>query len=448
MNTKTMDAREAAFKTLEAYRRSKAWPDLTLGALIDIYSITERDAALATHIASGVMQNMALLDYYVASFSSLPLKKIQPNVLDVLRLSVYQIVFLTKVPHRASVDQGVALAKRHSNPRAAGFVNADLRKAAHAAEDGLLPEVTADSELMRLSIQYSHPEWLVEMLCERLGCDGAEALLAANNAQDTPVFANVNTLQANVGDVLYSLEIDGVQADRHEWLDDCIELRGSGKLRRLRSLIDGDIYIQDPASRLAVIAAGVKPGDFVIDGCSAPGGKAFAAAISMRDRGRIAACDVSAKKLHLVEDGAARLGLGIIEAVERDASESFEGFAGRADVVLADVPCSGFGIIRKKPEIRYKSEHDVSVFPEAQKRILSTLAQYVKPGGSLLYSTCTVLRRENEDVVDSFLGENAMFSREAFTLPGIGEVPDGMITLWPHIHGTDGFFICRFRRGM
>jgi len=442
---KNINAREAALKALGLYRRNKSWSDLALGSVIKSAGLTPVDAALAAQLVYGVLQNMALCDHYAARFSSIELKKLEPLVLDILRLSIYQIAFLTKIPYSAAVNEGVALVKKYSNPRAAGYINAVLRKIAEAAAGSDLPGVEGDRERV-LSIRYSHPEWLVREIVNLLGHDGAEALLAANNANDTPVTAQVNTLLTDTDEAIRLLLADGVTASRHEWLENCVVMRGSGVITGLEAYKKGYIYIQDAASRLAVVAAGPKKGDFVIDGCAAPGGKSFATAIMTENSCSIAAFDIHSAKLHNLEDNAKRLGIHVIDSVTKDSSEKSDEFIGKADVVLADVPCSGFGVIRKKPEIRYKSEQDTAGFPDLQKKILNTLASYVKPGGVLLYSTCTFMRRENEEVIEYFLRENAQFTLEGYSLPGIDEVRSGMITLWPHINDTDGFFICKLRR--
>jgi len=438
-------AREVAFKALGLYRRDNAWSDLALNALLGNADLSRRDAALATQILNGVLQNMALCDYYAEHFSTIELRKLEPRVLDIVRLSMYQIVFLSKVPRSAVVNEAVALTKKYSNQGAAGYVNAVLRKAAASAESGDLPEIAGDP-MHQLSIKYSHPDWLVREFCEILGRDGAKALLVANNADAAPVTVQVNTLLTDTDEALRLLKADGAEVSRHEWLKDCIEMRGAGNVTRLDAFEKGYVYVQDASARLAVVAAGPKKGDYVIDGCAAPGGKSFAAAIAMGNSGRIDACDIHDAKLRNLESGAARLHIGIIDTINRNALTPSGGDQGGADIVIADVPCSGFGVIRKKPEIRYKARQDIASLPELQERMLSALSTYVAPGGVLLYSTCSVLRCENEDVVRRFLGEDSRFAPEAFTLPGVGRVDGGMITLWPHVHGTDGFFICKLRR--
>ena len=442
-----MTGREAALKALGAFRRDGALPDKDFGLPHDGDGRDARETALAAQLFYGVLQNMAYCDYIASVYSTMDLRKLHPHILDILRISIYQILFLTRVPHSAAVNEGVALAKKYSNPRAAGFANAVLRKVSGDAARDNLPQIASDDVIQYLSVKYSHPEWLVREFCGRLGKDGAELLLMAGNSPDLPMTAQVNTLLTDTGAVLSSLAADGADAVEHGWLNGCVLMRGHGRIERLSAFIDGHIYIQDAASRLAAIAAGPKPGDFVIDGCAAPGGKSLAAAILMKNTGRIAAYDVSETKLGMIRESASRLRIGIIEAARQDAREPDAALKEKADVVLADVPCSALGVIRKKPDIRYKAEREIAGLPELQKEILFNLSSYVKPGGTILYSTCTVLKRENVDVVEAFLRERKEFSAAPFTLPGIGEAPGGMITLWPHIHETDGFFICKMVRG-
>lgn len=205
--------------------------------------------------------------------------------------------------------------------------------------------------------------------------------------------------------------------------------------------------MQDPSARLAVMAAGILPGMKVLDCCAAPGGKSFAAAIAMENRGSITSCDIHAHKISLIEKGAQRLGISIINACQADASAFCDAFSAAFDVVIADVPCSGLGVIRKKPDIRYKDLAPLEKLPVVQAAILENVSRYVKPGGILLYSTCTVLRRENEDVVGAFCARHPQFRPETFPVPeGLEADNGGMMSLYPHRHNADGFFICKLRK--
>ncbi|MCL2365668.1 MAG: 16S rRNA (cytosine(967)-C(5))-methyltransferase RsmB [Oscillospiraceae bacterium] len=457
---KNLSAREAALKTLGIYRRKKAWSDMALNSVVSSATLSPKDIALTVQLVYGVLQNLMLCDYYASHFSNIELKKLQPRVLDILRLSIYQIVFLTKIPHNAAVNEAVSLTKKYANKRAAGYVNALLRKISKAASEGSLPEITGDTA-HQLSIKYSHPEWLVDAFIKTIGAQETHSLLMHNNQNNMPITAQVNTLLTNVDEAISLLAKDGVEATPHQWLGNCIEFRGAGNITKLEAYNRGFIYVQDVAARLSVIAASPMQDDIVVDGCAAPGGKSFAAAILMKNEGHILACDIHAAKLRHIESGSTRMGINIIDVIEADVSAQASGLSVKnhlaryatkedscalADVVLADVPCSGVGIIRKKPEIRYKAQADISGLPEIQKQILTELSAFVKPGGVLLYSTCSVLRSENEDIIHAFLSAHECFVTESFILSKIGEVSDGMITLWPHVHGTDGFFICKMRR--
>ena len=239
---------------------------------------------------------------------------------------------------------------------------------------------------------------------------------------------------------------DGVTVEPHPWLEGCLEITGTGDLRSLPAFREGRFLVQDAAARLAAMAASAAPGDRVLDVCAAPGGKSFSMAMDMGDRGQILSCDVHPYKVKLIESGAQRLGLTCIRAAAADAREKHAAWEGQADVVMADVPCSGLGIIRKKPDIRYKNPKELAQLPLVRRAILENASGYVRPGGTLVYSTCTVLPEENEDVTGDFLDKHPEFEpvRTAFPLP-VGPCP-GQVTLWPQRHGTDGFYICRMRR--
>ena len=389
------------------------------------------------------MRNMALLDFYISAFLTTKLSKLEPAVTDILRLSAYQLIFLDRIPAHAAVSEGVELTKKHANPRAASLVNAVLRKI--AANKDTLPEIPADDPVKYLSVKYSHPAWLVSEMLDTLGFEDCEAFLKENNVIP-PITAHVNTLKTTAEDAITALSGDGVEAEPHPWLENALIIRQTGALLSLKAFKDGLIYVQDAAARLAVTAAGLMPGMTVLDGCAAPGGKSFAAAIDMQNRGKITSCDLHEKKLRKIEEGAERLGINIINTLAADGREPYAGLISAFDCVFADVPCSGIGVIRKKPDIRYKPQKELSALPEIQLDILRGLSRCVKPGGTLIYSTCTVLQRENRGVTQHFIDENGDFTIESFEIPQpVGEC-SGEVTLWPQKHGTDGFYICKMRR--
>lgn len=430
-------AREAAVFALERTRRDGAWSSALSDAMKTKYGLDSRSLSLAVSISLGVLQSTALLDYYI-DLNSKSASKIEPKVRDIMRSGAYQLIFMDKIPASAAVNESVALCKKLGYSRASGFCNAVLRKIASCADK--LPEPPGKGTAKYLSVKYSHPQQLAQYIVDRRGYDAAEAFLAADNTiPDTCL--QVNTLKITPDELMARLSAEGVPCSMHPWLPDCIVTAGS--VSSMPGFDEGLFYVQDPAAKCAVLAAALEPGINVLDSCAAPGGKSFAAAIAMRNEGSIDSCDLHDKKIRLISEGAQRLGISCINAFSHDAREPFYR---QYDAIIADVPCSGYGVIRKKPEIRYKPLDDSASMPAIQTAILDNLSKYVKPGGAMVYSTCTVLGRENEDVVKAFLRAHAEFSAEGFTLPNGETAADGYITFWPDIHGTDGFFVSKLRR--
>lgn len=430
-------AREAAVFALERTRRDGAWSSALSDAMKTKYDLDSRSLSLAVSISLGVLQSTALLDYYI-DLNSKSASKIEPKVRDIMRSGAYQLIFMDKIPASAAVNESVALCKKLGYSRASGFCNAVLRKIASSADK--LPEPPGKGTAQYLSVKYSHPQQLAQYIVDRRGYDAAEAFLAADNTiPDTCL--QVNTLKITPDELMARLLAESIPCSMHPWLPNCIVTAGSVSL--MPGFDEGLFYVQDPAAKCAVLAAALEPGMYVLDSCAAPGGKSFAAAIAMRNEGSIDSCDLHDKKIRLISEGAQRLGISCINAFSHDAREPFYR---QYDAIIADVPCSGYGVIRKKPEIRYKPLEDSASMPAIQAAILENLSQYVKPGGVIVYSTCTVLGRENEDVVKAFLRAHAEFSAEGFTLPNGETAADGYITFWPDIHGTDGFFVSKLRR--
>ncbi len=440
-----MDAREAALLTLNACHRQGGWSDGVLKKQLAAAKLDSRDAALATQLCFGVLQNQLLLDFYLSQFSNIALSRMEGKVLQALRLGAYQMLFLDRIPHSAAVNCSVEMTKRLcKNPRAAGMVNGILRSVERNLDH--LPAIPNTDPVSYLSILYSHPEWLVKEFCMTLGTEEGAKLLAADNHQP-PMTVMVNTLRGTAEQVAQRLTEQRVEVTPHPWLADCLVLSKTGDLEGLEAFREGLFYVQDPASRLAVEAAEVRPGMRVLDCCAAPGGKSFAAGIAMKNQGELISCDIHPHKKKLLQAGADRLGLSLLRPMTADGKVFRPEWEGAFDRVLVDAPCSGLGVIRKKPDIRYKDPEPLKGLPEVQRAILANASRYVRPGGILLYSTCTLLPRENEEVVRWFLEGHKDFKAEAFTLPGpVGTAGDGLVTLLPHRHGTDGFFICRMRR--
>ncbi len=430
-------AREAAVFALERIRRDGAWSSALGDAMKTKYSLDARSLALAVSISLGVTQNEALLDYYIDLFSSSS-SRIEPKVRDIMRSGAYQLIFMDKIPASAAVNESVALCKKLGYSRASGFCNAVLRKL--AGGKAALPDIPDKGTAQYLSTKYSHPLWLAQYMISHRGYDAVEAFFAANNSvPDTCL--QVNTLKISAPELLERLRDSGVQCSAHPWMPDCIVSKGN--VSAMEGFPEGLFYVQDPAARCAVLTAGLRQGMQVLDACAAPGGKSFAAAIAMKNEGSIDSCDLHEKKIRLINDGARRLGIDIIRAFPHDARAPLDKLY---DAIIADVPCSGYGVIRKKPEIRYKKQMDAAAMPPIQAAILENLSHYLKPDGVLIYSTCTVLEEENEGIVNAFLSSHPEFSAESFTLPNGESAAGGYYTFWPDVHGTDGFFVCKLRR--
>ena len=435
-----MGARETALNALIACRKEGAWSNGVLKEYIERDHLDPRDAGLATRLCYGVLQNRGKLDFYLTQLLTGKLKDLHPVVRDVLHLGLYQIYELDKIPESAAVNESVTLAKKYNkNPKAASLVNGVLRNAVRSK--GQLKEPVSYAD------KYSHPEELIQLLKANLPKGKLEPMLIANNASPETV-VQVNTCRITPAQLLLRLEQERVSAVPHGWMRDCLVLSGTGNLEQLPSFKEGLFYVQDPAAKLSVLCAKLPREDIkVLDCCSAPGGKSFAAAIAMEGKGQITSCDVHAHKTGLIANGAARLGFVNITARQQDATENVPEWVDSMDVVIADVPCSGLGIIRKKPDIRYKNLEELKALPALQLAILENQAAYVKKGGVLLYSTCTVLKAENEEVVEAFLAKHQDFHTEPLELPEVFPKNEtGMLTLIPGDYDTDGFFICRLRR--
>ena len=435
-----MGARETALTALIACRKEDAWSNGVLKEYIRRDHLDRREAALATRLCYGVLQNRILLDHYLTQLLTGKLKTLHPALRDILHLGLYQLYFMDKIPVSAAVNESVSLAKKYCKKlqSAPGLVNGVLRSADRQRDSISQPKGYAE--------KYSHPQELVDLLKANVGKERLEKMLIANNA--TPeTTVQVNTLRTDTDSLLQRLLNEGVTAQKHSWMDDCLVLSGTGSLEELESFRKGLYYVQDPAAKLSVLCAQIPRNARVLDCCSAPGGKSFAAAMVLKGTGSIISCDIHPHKVPLIQAGAERLGIENLSAQVQDASCFVPQWEEQMDVVIADVPCSGYGIIRKKPDIRYKAPDTMVELPQLQLAILTNQARYVKKGGVLLYSTCTLLKRENEEVVEAFLNKNREFTLEKLSLPkNFPENNTGMLTLVPGEYDTDGFFISRLRR--
>jgi len=407
-----------ASRLLVQCEKSRSYANLALNAALIRENITGADAALCAALVYGVIERRRTLDYQLETLLQKPLPELPAEVRALLRLGIYQLFYMERIPAHAAIFESVALVK--ASPKArhlAPLVNAVLRR---AQERGLvLPEGDGDHAL---SVRCACPEWLVQLWRESYPSEYIQLLEHSFGKNDT--ILRVNTTKTTA-EALAAL----LNAQPVEGLPDALRVPG-GAVAQLPGYEDGLFHVQDAAAQLCCLALDPQPGDTVLDLCAAPGGKSFTCAELMQNQGQVIALDLHAHRVRLIEQGAARLGLSCIEARQGDARSLPEGE--RADRVLCDVPCSGLGTLRKKPDIREKMRAELDKLPEMQYAILCGGMRRLKPGGVLVYATCTLNPAENEGVCNRFLVEHPNFRAEPFR------------TLMPHIHGTDGFFIARF----
>lgn len=426
--TKKPTPRSAALDSLLAVERDGRYTNLEINAALEKSNLTPADRALYTRLVYGVTERRITLDYILAQYSNKPADALDPDVRCAIRLGLYQLLYMDRIPDHAAVGETAGLVTGSKT----GFVNAVLRSFLRAGKQYKMPP--EDSRIEYLSVKHSVPEPLVKLFAESVGEDELDALLAAVN-REPHVGLRVNTLKITpeeavrmTGGTLSNLVPDVVLTDS---FDDTVR----------EGVEAGLWFVQDEASRVTSLAVRAKPGETVADTCACPGGKSFSMAIDMHNEGALYSYDLHKNKLSLVQKGADRLGITIIRTEARDARKPDENLIGKADRVLCDAPCSGLGVLAKKPDIRYKDPGDIERLPEIQLAVLEGAVQYVKTGGVLVYSTCTINKRENEAVVGKFLAEHSDFTLEPDAL-----LRDGMRTFWPHKDGCDGFFAAKMTR--
>ena len=427
-----MNPRLLAYELLQKAEKSEQYSNIALDKALLESNMSDVDSALASALFYGVIEKKITLDYRLSALSTRPLKTLDKSVLTALRLGLYQLMFLDRVPAHAALNDTVSLCQK----RSAGFVNAILR--AHTRTEATPLPSKENEPIKYLSIAYSINPALCEKFMLAYGFERTESIFKAFGATPSTTL-RVNTLKTCREELLSNIpSAKPTEISPHG-------LRVKGSVRAMHGFSDGLFFVQDEASQLCVEALGAKAGDTVMDICSCPGSKSFGAAIDMNNDGKILSYDLHEKKLSLIVSGAQRLGINIISTTAHDGRCFIPEMEKKADKVLCDVPCSNFGILAKKPELRYKDPSVSEALPNIQLAILETACRYVKDGGRLVYSTCTVFPEENEENVRRFLDSHKDFSLTAFSA-GALEVPSGMITLLPDEHHTDGFFIAVFTR--
>lgn len=409
-------------------------------------AMQKQEKAFVTEIVNGTLRNIAYIDYVIGQFSNTKIQKIKPWLLAVLRTAVYQILFLT-VPDNAACNEAVKLANERGYKGLSGFVNGLLRTIAREKQNITLPEKNTAEYL---HIVYSHPLWLVKMWIAYYGYAQTEALCKANNISPD-VTIRINTTQTNQTALQEMLEKEQISVQKGVLCENALHLTKTADLTKSMSFQNGLFHVQDESSQLAAAALAPKSGQKILDICAAPGGKSFTIAQMMENKGEVVARDIYAHKVDLIAEGAKRLGLSIVHTEVSDATVFLEKDKEAFDAVLADVPCSCLGLLRKKPDIRLKKDgSEIDNLIPIQRKILEQAAMYVKTGGVLLYSTCTLSKKENEKNVEWFLQNHPEYTLEDMTLYLPKQMADmgkqGYLTVFPHIHHTDGFFIARLKK--
>lgn len=445
-NSAPANPRMTAYRVLMQVEGEGGYSNISLDAALRRSRLEPRDRAFATRLVYGVLENCNYLDYIIRSCSNAG-ARIEPEIMCILRMALYQMTFLD-TPDSAAVNESVNLAKKLKLFRATGFINGLLRNYIRGGKKVKLPDERKEPDLY-LSVKYSCPLWIVELWRGAYGNDICRSILSSL-AERPPIFCRVNTTRVTAAELCRSFEAVGVKAEASQIIPDCLVLENTGSVRELPQYEHGEFHVQDGSSQLCCLIAAPEIGDRVYDVCAAPGGKSFTMAELMDDKGEINSCDIHPHRVKLIADGAKRLGLDCIKAVVRDALNG--DCVHSADLVLCDVPCSGLGIIRRKPDIRRRPRSETEQLPELQYKILENSSRLVKEGGRLVYSTCTLNPAENCGVIDKFLGEHPEFEPCRIELPcgferALDE-PDYMITVFPHMEDTDGFFISTVRRRM
>lgn len=430
------NARLQAVKLLGKTFSKGGYSNILLDKTLSETSMGEKDKSFCAALYYGVLERRITLDYIIAGYSRMKLSKLRPEILNILRIGIYQLKFMDNIPDSAAVNESVNIAGKLKLGGLSGFVNAVLRNFLRDGKQIKYPE----NNIKKLSVEYSAPEWLVNLLLENYS-DSQTASLLESSVKKPPVTIRLNNLKGEASQIIEKLSDFSPESTA---IDGCFKISYSD-VTKTQAFKNGFFHVQDIASQLCCMALNPKEGETVLDLCSAPGGKAFTLAELMNDKGRILAFDIHANRVKLIKNGADRLGISCIETKTGNASV-FDKNIPMADKILCDVPCSGLGVIRRKPEIKYKHFEEFERLPEIQYKILENAVKYLKPGGELVYSTCTVNPVENDRVIDRFLMENKNFEGIKF-LEELGTpFGDFKVTLFPENFNSDGFFISKIKR--
>lgn len=449
--TAPASARVIALDILVKVEQQGAYSNLLLNSSLQKSALSREDAGLVTELVYGTISRMNTLDFVLEEFVSKGIAKLQPWVRNLLRLSLYQIMYLDRIPSHAAVNEAVNIAKKKGHQGISGMVNGVLRSVLRAGELPVMPDGLSPAK--RISIQYSHPLWLVKRWIAKYGVETAEAICVANN-EPPAVSVRVNTTMISREALLSQMTEQGLQASASEVSPYGIVVKGGGNLALSSWYRDGYLSVQDESSMLVAEAVAPEPGMRVLDCCAAPGGKTAHMGELMKDEGSILANDLHPHKAKLISDQAARLGLDIVVTGSADALELEHTLEHASfDRILLDAPCSGLGVIRRKPDLKWRKQpEDIASVASLQGQLLQSVSKLLKPGGVLVYSTCTTEQTENSEVVAAFLQQNPDFTSITFASPlwdrlvGTALAEGEGIQLLPHHYGSDGFYISKLQR--
>ena len=434
-----MNIRKLALDLLMKYEVSETYINLALSSH-SADNLTKEERAQLTALLYTTVERKLTYDYYISAISGRSLEDIDPYTKNILRLGICQILEMRSVPDFAAVNESVKLAR---NKGEAGFVNALLRSVVRQKD--CLPLPREDKNYRRyLSVKYSFPLWIVKTFDKLYGRENAEKLLISFN-ENKYTDLTVNTMKTTADALRSALAERGIETVDSIAPKISLRIPKSVNPENLPGFGEGHFFVQDSACVISALALDAKAGETVVDVCSCPGGKSFVTAILMGGEGEIHSFDLHESKLSLIAEGAERLGIDIIDIDCVDATEPHADLFGKADKVICDVPCSGLGVLAKKPDLRYKSEESVSELPALQLSILEASVKYLREGGEILYSTCTLRREENEEVIEKFLECNPEFTKIDFSVENMSST-DGALTLVPHLHNTDGFFMAKLKK--
>lgn len=448
--TKPVNIREITLGVLQEITEEEAYSHVVLREVLEKYQYLEkRDRAFITRVVEGTLEHMIQLDYIIEQFSNVPVYNMKPLIRNLLRMSVYQLKYMDSVPDAAVCNEAVKIAQRRGFYNLKGFVNGVLRNTARRLSQVRYPDPQQEP-LRYLSVKYSFPVWMLNKWVAQFGYEITEKICRDSHMEKGTV-VRCNLQKASKEEIVAELQAQGITVKQHPYLDYALEISGYNYVKAISAFKKGWIQVQDSSSMLVAEIAAPNWGDYCIDVCAAPGGKSLHVAEKLMGSGYVEARDVSEYKVQLMQENIERSGAINIRAMVKDATVPDEASIGKADIVLADVPCSGLGVIGKKPDIKYKmSEKQQSDIVRLQRKILNIVQSYVRPGGVLIFSTCTVGADENQCNVKWFL-ENYPFRLETIDPYICDELKSkttagGFIQMLPGVHRSDGFFIARLRR--